>query len=177
MDELRLPDHGKVLDFCAGGGGKALAMADRSTAELQAHDAQPSRMKDLPARAARAGVQIGLTETAALAHEAPFALVLCDAPCSGAGAWRRSPEGKWALTADRLTELTAIQESILSQAAPLVAADGVLAYATCSVLTVENEARVEAFLAANPEWLLVASRRWDPGPSGDGFFLAQFQRR
>ena len=177
VDELHLPEHGNILDFCAGGGGKSLAMAARTEARLFAHDAEPARMKDLPARAARAGVTVTQLDRSELSRAAPFALLLCDAPCSGAGAWRRAPEGKWALTPSRLAELTQIQDTILAQAAPLVAPEGVLAYATCSVLTTENEARAEAFLATHPDWRMQSSRRWDPGPSGDGFYLAQFRRR
>ena len=176
MDELELPEHGKILDFCAGGGGKALAMAARSGAGIIAHDAQPDRMQDLPARAARAGVTITLCATHDLPRLAPFDLVLCDAPCSGAGAWRRAPEGKWALTPARLAELTAIQDRILAQAAPLVAPQGVLAYATCSVLRTENEDRAAAFLAAHPGWTQIGIRRWQPDAAGDGFFLARFRR-
>ncbi|MGR3504857.1 MAG: RsmB/NOP family class I SAM-dependent RNA methyltransferase [Paracoccaceae bacterium] len=176
MDELGLPEHRNILDFCAGGGGKALAMAARSKARIWAHDLQASRMKDLPARAERAGVQIGILDPTELADHAPFDLVLCDAPCSGSGAWRRAPEAKWALTAERLAELTRIQDAILDQAAALVTANGCLAYATCSVLEAENEARQAAFLARLPEWECIAARRWEPGLSGDGFFLAQFRR-
>lgn len=176
IDELHLPERGKILDFCAGGGGKALAMAARTEAVIMAHDAQPARMKDLPARALRAGVTIAQVAAEQLTARAPFDLVLCDAPCSGSGAWRRAPEGKWALTPARLAELTGLQRMILSQAADLVAADGVLAYATCSVLRAENEDSVAAFLQACPAWRLVASRRWAPDPSGDGFYLTTLQR-
>ena len=176
MDELVLPSDGKILDFCAGGGGKSLAMAARTQARIMAHDVQSSRMKDLPARAARAGARIEIMDSRALAQSAPFDLVLCDAPCSGSGAWRRAPEGKWGLTPERLSELCAIQDSILETASPLVAPHGVLAYATCSVLRDENEARLEAFVAAHPEWRQIGVRRWNPGPSGDGFFLAQLRR-
>jgi 16S rRNA (cytosine967-C5)-methyltransferase len=137
---------------------------------------QPSRMKDLPARAARAGARIRLLDGEAMAEAGPFDLVLCDAPCSGSGAWRRAPEGKWGLTPQRLTELCAIQASILETASALVMPQGVLAYATCSVLRDENEAQVTAFLSAHPEWRQIGVRRWDPGPSGDGFFLAQLCR-
>ena len=176
MDELDLPSSGQILDFCAGGGGKSLAMAARTRARILAHDIQPSRMQDLPARATRAGVRIALAESAALDDLAPFDLVLCDAPCSGSGAWRRSPEGKWALTSERLEALCAIQDTILDRAAALVGPDGLLAYATCSVLRAENEERVAAFLTTHPQWRCAAVRRWDPGASGDGFFLAQLRR-
>lgn len=177
LDELRLPSSGNIMDYCAGGGGKALAMADRTEATVFAHDIQPNRMKDLPARAERAGVQIVTTTTADLPAIAPFDLVLCDAPCSGSGAWRRAPEGKWALTRERLAELTDIQDTILAQAAALVAPQGTLAFATCSVLRAENEDRVAAFLESHPAWQQIAAQRWWPGPSGDGFFLAQLQRK
>ena len=142
-----------------------------------AHDIQATRMKDLPARALRAGVTITQIEGGALPGEAPFDLILCDAPCSGSGAWRRAPEGKWALTPERLEELTALQAAILTQAAALVAPGGVLAYATCSILRAENEDSVAGFLTAHPAWHMIASHRWEPGPSGDGFYLAQLQRR
>jgi 16S rRNA (cytosine967-C5)-methyltransferase len=177
IDELHLPEHGKILDFCAGGGGKALAIAARTEARIMAHDIQATRMKDLPARALRAGVTITQIEGGALPGEAPFDLILCDAPCSGSGAWRRAPEGKWALTPERLEELTALQAAILTQAAALVAPGGVLAYATCSILRAENEDSVAGFLTAHPAWHMIASHRWEPGPSGDGFYLAQLQRR
>lgn len=177
IDELHLPSIGKILDYCAGGGGKALALADRTEATVFAHDIQPNRMKDLPARMERACVRIVSVATADLPATAPFDLVLCDAPCSGSGAWRRAPEGKWALTHDRLDELTAIQDSILTHAAALVAPQGKLAFATCSVLRAENEDRIEAFLASHPAWHQIAAQRWWPGPSGDGFFLAQLQRK
>jgi 16S rRNA (cytosine967-C5)-methyltransferase len=177
IDELHLPERGKILDFCAGGGGKALAMAARTEARILAHDAQPARMKDLAARAARADVGITQVATTQLDAEAPFDLILCDAPCSGSGAWRRAPEGKWALTPERLAELTDIQDAILARVAPLVADRGILAYATCSVLRTENEDRVAAFLATHLDWHLLSARRWEPGPSGDGFYLARFQRR
>jgi 16S rRNA (cytosine967-C5)-methyltransferase len=176
MDMLDLPEHGKILDFCAGGGGKALAMAARSKARIWAHDVQASRMKDLPARTERAGVQIGILDQTEFADHAPFDLVLCDAPCSGSGAWRRAPEAKWALTAERLAELARIQDGILDQAEALVGANGCLAYATCSVLETENEARQAAFLARHPAWRCTFAQRWAPGPAGDGFFLAQFRR-
>lgn len=176
IDEFRVASYRNILDYCAGGGGKALAMAALSDARIYAHDHDPKRMKDLPARALRAGVHVQLVESHDLAALAPFDLVLCDAPCSGSGAWRRAPEGKWALTAARLDELTGIQDRILQDAAKLVAPDGVLAYATCSVLRVENEDRAAAFLKAHLAWRQVAAQRWFPGASGDGFFAAQFKR-
>lgn len=166
----------KVLDYCAGGGGKTLAMAGSSDAAFFCHDIDPRRMADLPDRARRAGVSVTLLETPDLPRRAPFDVVLCDAPCSGSGSWRRDPEGKWALTAARLEELTAIQDSILDAASALVAPDGLLAYATCSVLRAENEARVAAFLERHPDWRCGLQRRYGPKDGGDGFFTAHLTR-
>src|SRR5690606_3283414 len=105
----------RVLDYCAGGGGKALAVAAQGVAEVVAHDADPGRMVDLPARAARAGVRIATATPAALAGRR-FDLVLADVPCSGTGTWRRTPDAKWRLTPARLEELRRLQATILDRA-------------------------------------------------------------
>ena len=86
------------------------------------------------------------------ATRAPYDLVLVDAPCSGSGTWRRTPDAKWRLTPERLAELRALQDRILDAAALLVGASGHLAYATCSVLREECDERVAAFQARHPGW-------------------------
>lgn len=174
---LPLAPGARVLDYCAGGGGKALAMAALCPgAQILAHDAAPGRMADLPARAARAGARIALADAAALRAAAPFDLVLCDVPCSGSGAWRRAPEGKWRLDPAGLAALVATQAAILDAAAPLVAPGGVLAYATCSLLDDENAGGVAAFRARTPGWREVRNLRLTPLDGGDGFFLALLMR-
>lgn len=170
-----LPDGARCLDYCAGGGGKSLAMAAAGRTVF-AHDAAPARMKDLPARAERAGASIPQLDATSLEQQAPFDIVLCDAPCSGSGAWRRAPHGKWALTPERLSELTTIQDDILHAAAKLVGPDGTLAYATCSVLKRENEDRVATFLSRHPDWRCSFQRRIDVQQHGDGFFTAHLTR-
>jgi len=172
---LPLRDGQRVLDYCAGGGGKTLAMAALATAEFVAHDADAARMRDLPERARRAGVKVRLSETMGLRRGA-FDLVLADAPCSGSGSWRRAPEAKWALTPQRLAALCTLQASILSKAARLVAPGGVLAYATCSLLRDENEDQITAFLAAHPGWVRQRALRLTPLDGGDGFYLAILTR-
>ena len=158
-----------VLDYCAGGGGKTLALAARlGGGPVLAHDANPRRMSDLPARAERAGATVEIVSTPSGPHD----LVLCDAPCSGSGAWRRSPEGKWRLRPGDLERLAQTQGEILDTAAGLVAPGGVLAYVTCSVLAQENGQVVDAFLARHPEFEMEKVREYRPGPDGDGFFLA-----
>lgn len=166
---LPLADGMRVLDFCAGGGGKTLAMAALARLDLTAQDAEPRRMADLPARALRAGVKVRLAGAAA---EGVYDLVLADAPCSGSGAWRRQPEARWRLDAARLADLTGMQDAVLASAAARVAPGGWLAYATCSLLDTENGDRVAAFLAGHPRFGLVRSLRLTPLDGGDGFFLA-----
>lgn len=170
---LYLTPNAKVLDYCAGGGGKALALAARG-AKVWAHDAFPARMADLPVRAARAGQRIMITQ--APIETKPYDVVLTDVPCSGSGSWRRDPAGKWALTPDRLADLTALQAQIIDEAAPLVRHGGTLAYATCSLLTEENEGQVAGFQARHPGWVLKTQRRFLPLTGGDGFFLATLTR-
>lgn len=170
-----LAEGERVLDYCAGGGGKALALAARTDARITAHDADPARMRDLPARAARAGVSIAIASRI----EPPPSnqdLVFCDAPCSGSGAWSRNPDAKWRLTPGRLKELLQMQARILDAAVPLVAPGGRLVYATCSLLLDESERQAEAFLARHPGWRMERKRRFSPLEGGDGFFVALFSR-
>lgn len=173
---LQVPNGARVLDYCAGGGGKALGIADQFAAQVFAHDIAPQRMNDLGARAARAGVEITQVTTADLAAQAPFDLVFCDAPCSGSGTWRRSPDAKWRLSQDRLTSLHILQADVIASAAQLVQEGGVLCYATCSVLDAENDAIVAGFCAANPQWKSTQWYQRLPNADGDGFYVNLLHR-
>lgn len=174
--QLPLSDGMRVLDYCAGGGGKSLAMAARARLDLVAHDAYPQRMKDIAPRAERAGVRIQTSDTNGLNNKEKFDLVLCDAPCSGSGTWRRTPDAKWRLTAEDLRALSLLQAQILQDATRCVAPDGILAYATCSVLRDENQTQIAAFLADHPQWRLIKEHVWRPGMGVDGFYLAMLRR-
>ncbi len=176
VTNLPLQDGMRVLDYCAGGGGKALAMAACARIDLFVHDIAPGRMRDLPDRAARADVTLTQLDPDEVPGSAPFDLVLCDAPCSGSGAWRRSPDGKWALTHERLESLVEIQGSILNAAAGLTAKGGVLAYATCSLLEVENADQIRAFLRRSPGWHMPWEKTWAVQSSTDGFYAAHLTR-
>lgn len=165
-----LTDGQRVLDLCAGGGGKTLAMGARARVALFAHDADPRRMRDLPARAERAGLRVTITEKPE--KTAPYDLILTDVPCSGSGSWRRDPEGKWRLTEARLAELLGVQATIMDRAARLLGAGGVLVYATCSLLDDENGHQVAAFLDRHSGWRCEGERRLTPLEGGDGFFVA-----
>lgn len=172
VEMLPLQDGQSVLDYCAGGGGKALAMAALADVFLVAHDANFARMTDLPARAERAGAKVALTNTNDLQQHGPFDLVLCDVPCSGSGSWRRAPEGKWSLTQERLDSIQTTQSRILDQASQLVAQGGTLAYATCSMLEAENMVQVNRFLERTPDWTLQEMKSWKVHEGHDGFFVA-----
>jgi len=173
---LDLPRNGRILDFCAGGGGKALAMAAESDARIFAHDAKPQRLRDLPARSERAAAGVRIVDMAGIAKAAPFDLVLCDVPCSGSGAWRRDPGGKWRLTESDLVALERQQAAILQSAARLVGPGGGLAYVTCSILQSENSGTIRRFLAENNGFEQISTHRFSPVSGGDGMFGALLKR-
>ena len=169
---LGIPETARVLDYCAGGGGKALEIADLFEVSVFAHDISAARMADIPVRAARAGMKIEVLETDRLKGFAPFDVVFVDAPCSGSGTWRRAPEAKWALTSDKLNNYSILQSKVLETATEYTATDSTLIYATCSVFEVENRRVIDAFLATNPSWSLQRDFQRFPDAKGDGFYHA-----
>ena len=174
---LAIADGARVLDLCAGGGGKTLAMAGRAKAHFFAHDIDTGRMRDLPVRAKRAGVEVRCLDKSGVQGGAPYDLVFCDVPCSGSGTWRRTPDAKWRFSETDLAALLPVQAGIIDEAAALVAAGGRLVYATCSLLPEENSAQVAGFLARHPDWHCVDERQWRLDEGCDGFYLAQLRRK
>lgn len=184
----------RILDLCAGAGGKALALAAAAPgAEIIASDTNRARLAQLSPRAERAGARIatrlldGGREKDQLADlDGSCDVVLVDAPCSGSGTWRRNPEGRWRLTPKRLQALTSLQERLLDLAAPLVKPGGALVYATCSLLRAEGADQARNFLGRHSSWVVqdgaFAGGRADgpgwlltPAHDGtDGFFVARF---
>lgn len=168
----------RVLDLAAGAGGKSLALAAamENRGEIIACDTRGAALAELEKRAARAGANIIRARILGDPPPGPFDLVFVDAPCSGSGTWPRQPELKWRLTPRRLAELTALQDRLLDQAAGLGAAR--LVYATCSILPVENEDRLTAFLAKNPGFRRAKPDfQASPAASGmDGFYAAFLAR-
>jgi len=184
-----------VIDLCAGGGGKTLALAAamNNRGRLIAADTDRGRLSQLDPRAERAGATIIETrllnpgqEAAALADLAGQAdAVLVDAPCSGTGTWRRNPENRWRLTERRLAEVAALQDRLLDLAATLVRPGGRLVFVTCSLLDEEGAERFARFLEKHPDWRAVrpelplgtargAGIRLTPNRDGtDGFFIAR----
>lgn len=171
---LTLPPAKRILDYCAGAGGKALALSARYDAPVVAHDVSLARMEALPDRARRAKADITRCLTKDL-PKAAFDMVFCDAPCSGSGTWRRDPEGKWRLTEQDLEEVQQAQREVLTAASAHMTPEATLVYVTCSVLEDENEAQVRWAEEALPHLSCIETRRWPVGPSGDGFFRAVFR--
>lgn len=189
-------DGERIVDLCAGAGGKALAVAAAAPgSEILATDSNRGRLSKLAPRAARAGASIETrllgppNELDELADwKAGADVVLVDAPCSGSGTWRRNPEGRWRLTADRLDRLVAAQERLLDIAAELVRPGGHLVYAVCSLLSREGAGQIERFLARHSSWIseetAIAGGRSDGGgrlltpahDRTDGFFVARLRR-
>ena len=191
----------RVVDFCAGAGGKTLSVAAdmANRGHVIACDVSEGRLKRAAERFRRAGLHN--IETRLLAsetdkwvkrHKGLYDRVLVDAPCSGTGTWRRNPDARWRTLGAGLETLVPEQAAILASAARLVKPGGRLVYATCSLLPAENEAQVEAFLDAHPGFRVVAVRAVAPGLTAsahpeylaltparhgtDGFFAAVMER-
>ncbi len=182
----------QIVDLCAGGGGKALALAAAmgNRGQIHACDTDRRRLGKLMPRAQRAGARNIQTRfikpdvlpggpDADLADlEARMDCVLVDAPCSGTGAWRRNPDARWRLTPELLASYRATQAEVLARGSLAVRSGGRLVYITCSLLPSENENQIGAFLKAHPDFAMAA---WDgfwpegvappPAPSGGALRL------
>ena len=187
----------QVLDFCAGGGGKTLALAAAmdNSGQLYAHDSDARRLTDTVRRSQRAGVRnlqvLSPIHPNVLAGlDGRMDLVFVDAPCTGSGTWRRHPDAKWRLSGAQLTRRMAEQDAVLSAAAPFVKRGGRLIYVTCSLFAEENEDRIAAFLERAPDFSVQPAvgpaeafltpagfLRLTPRTAGtDGFFVAVLER-
>lgn len=161
----------KVIDFCAGAGGKTLAIAAtmKNKGRILALDVSAKRLKEMPKRLARAGVHNVLSHVLRderdpflKRHLASADWVVVDAPCSGSGTWRRNPDLKWRFTLDDLQEIKEIQQRILESAARLVKPGGKLLYITCSIFPDENIHQVKQFLVHHPTFRVEPpAKMWD----------------
>ncbi|MCF8495927.1 MAG: RsmB/NOP family class I SAM-dependent RNA methyltransferase [Alphaproteobacteria bacterium] len=187
----------QVLDFCAGGGGKTLALAAamERKGRIVAMDTDERRLEKGRERYRKAQVA-DIIEVRPLTdkhhtkwlrrQKGTFDVVLCDVPCSGTGTWRRNPDMRWAVYGPRLEELMIVQAEILDRVAEAVKPGGKLVYATCSLLPEENERQVEAFLVRHPEFTVMAPENPALGApfmrltplrhNTDGFFAATLIR-
>lgn len=194
----------RVCDFCAGAGGKSLAIAATmgNKGQVAACDVSAKRLEATGLRLRRAGVfnveRTTLSDERdkwVKKHAAMYDRVLVDAPCTGTGTWRRNPDARWTLREPEIAELVDKQRRILESAARLVKPGGRLVYATCSLLAEENEMQADAFASAHPEFaVLPIPELWakmSPAPCPtagpylmlnpardrtDGFFVAAFVR-
>ncbi len=194
----------QVLDFCAGSGGKTLALsaAMNNRGQIYAYDADKGRLAPIFERVRRAearNVQVLSRASDLEAHVGGIDVVLIDAPCTGSGTWRRRPDAKWRLAARQLEARLAEQKAILADAARLVKPGGLLVYITCSVFPAENVGQIEPFVAAHSEFQPVdhverwrtrfpahpdavridagAGIRLSPARTGtDGFYFAALRR-
>lgn len=162
-----------VADICAGAGGKTLALAammeNRGT--LIAHDRDRFRLRPIFERLTRAGVSncevISAQETGRLASRGPYDCVVVDAPCSGSGAWRRKPDGKWRLTPKQLEQRLKDQAQVLEQGYELTRPGGRLVYITCSVLEPENAGQIAAFLGRHRDVTIIPyTEQWQQAMAG-----------
>lgn len=177
----------QVADYCAGAGGKTLAMGAmmKNKGRIVALDVLGRRLESGRERFRRAGLHNvetrELSETGdkfVKRHAGHFDLVLVDAPCSGTGTWRRDPDRRWRAMGPKLPELVALQADILHRAQKMVKPGGRLVYATCSMLAEENDRQADVFLAAHPEF--ESARRLTLTPARDdtdGFFAAVMIRK
>jgi 16S rRNA (cytosine967-C5)-methyltransferase len=189
----------QVLDLCAGGGGKTLALAAAmgKSGQIYAYDSDARRLADTVRRADRADVRnlqirSPIKPDVLKDLEGRIDVVFVDAPCSGSGSWRRHPDTKWRLSAETLARRHADQDAVLDQAVAYVKPGGRIVYVTCSVLPSEDEDRVAAFLQRHPafvvrpagEALELAPWRTPQGflrlspwtSATDGFFVAVLER-
>lgn len=191
-------DRQRVLDACAAPGGKTAHLLERFDVNLTALDVDPTRLQRVSSTLQRLGLEATLQAADASDPAAderwwdgqPFDAILLDAPCSGTGVIRRHPDIKLARRHSDVAELAALQARLLDALWPKLAPGGTLLYATCSVLSAENSAQIEAFLSRTPDavadmpddldWGQAAGhgRQLLPTPAGhDGFFYARLRKR
>ncbi|MGE0077712.1 MAG: RsmB/NOP family class I SAM-dependent RNA methyltransferase [Bacteroidales bacterium] len=175
----------RVVDACAGNGGKTLHLASimGNKGRIIAMDTVDWKLTELRNRTRRAGASIVETKVIESSKTIKRLMdsadrVLLDVPCSGLGVLRRNPDSKWKLTPERIDELKRIQEDILSRYWVMVKPQGKFVYSTCSLLPSENEFQVKRFIEKyNGQFVLEEERKISPAQSGfDGFYMARIRR-
>lgn len=182
-DFLNLKPGQRVIDACAGAGGKTLHLADRmqNKGQIIALDIHAWKLAELKRRAKRAGahnIEARLIEDTKVIKRLYNSAdrVLIDAPCSGLGVLKRNPDSKWKIDEDFLQRIRIQQQEILSEYAKFTKVGGKVLYATCSILPSENQDQVETFLKANPSFKLIKHTTLWPSQGYDGFYMALLER-
>jgi 16S rRNA (cytosine967-C5)-methyltransferase len=175
----------RVIDACAGAGGKTLHIAALlgNKGKVVAMDVNDKKLEELRRRCTRAGVDVVETKMIESMKsikrlEASADRVLLDIPCTGLGVLRRNPDAKWRLKFEDIEHLHKLQAEILENYSSMVKPGGRLVYATCSILPSENEVQIQTFLANNSShWRLIEEKKFRPGENGyDGFYAAALER-
>jgi len=174
----------RVIDACAGAGGKTLHLAAlmQNKGQIIAMDVQEHKLAELQKRARRSGVwnvevrTIDSTKVIKRLAQSADRLLL-DVPCTGTGVIKRNPDTKWKLQPKHLERTQKMQGDILRDYSSMLKPGGKLCYATCSILRSENEAQVGHFLATQPDFHLISEQRIDPSPHNDGFYMALIGRK
>jgi 16S rRNA (cytosine967-C5)-methyltransferase len=174
----------RVIDACAGGGGKTLHMAAlmQNKGKIIALDVHEWKLKELQKRASRAGVsmvEVRVLESNKVIKrlERSADRLLLDVPCSGLGVLRRNPDIKWKLSADALERIKQQQHEIITSYSIMLKTGGKMVYATCSILPSENEGIVDKFVSENPSFKKIDEQKLLPSQSGsDGFYMALIER-
>ncbi len=172
----------RVIDACAGAGGKSLHLAAlmNNKGRIQAMDVDERKLHELQKRATQQGVDIiecqAIRETALQSLEGWADRLLLDVPCSGTGVIKRKPDTKWKLKPEYLDNILSTQSEILDTYSSMLRAGGLMVYATCSILPSENEKQVDSFLQSRPEFELIEQERILPRQGSDGYFAALIKK-
>src|SRR5690606_33616386 len=168
----------RVVDACAGAGGKTLHLSAlmENKGQIYSLDIHEWKLLELKKRAKRNGAQNVQTKVIRKMEDSADR-VLIDAPCSGLGVLSRNPDAKWKLTPEFIENVKSEQAKILNDYCKMVKPGGAMVYATCSILPSENQNQVENFLKNHPEFKLVREKQLLPSQTGfDGFYMAYLEK-
>ena len=179
---LDLKEGMTVIDACAGAGGKSLHIAAKmnNRGKIISMDVEERKLLELKKRADRGGVNIIKTQ---LINDASLSKLkntadrlLLDVPCTGLGVIKRNPDAKWKLSLEFVAEIQKTQQLIISNYSQMLKQDGIMVYATCSILPSENQRQVELFLEKNKNFELLEDRKILPSEGFDGFYMAKLKK-
>lgn len=179
---LQLEEGMKVIDACAGAGGKSLHMAAcmKNKGTLISMDVEERKLQELKRRAERAGISIVQTQAVNAGVlkklESTADRLLLDVPCSGLGVLRRNPDAKWKLSPEFIQKIKKTQQEIICDYSGMVKPGGIMVYATCSILPGENQEQVSQFMKTNQSFELIEDRKIMPSDGFDGFYMAKLKR-
>jgi 16S rRNA (cytosine967-C5)-methyltransferase len=183
VDFMQVEPGMRIIDACAGAGGKTLQLhtLSRDRGRIVAIDTDPAKLAELRVRARRCRASNIDTVVLTSADDIRIRLstadrLLLDVPCSGSGVFKRNPDSRWKLTAEGIQQLLYRQALLLTQYSAMLKPYGKMVYATCSIFPSENQRQIDQFLAANPEYALEEEKQLYPSGGTDGFYMARIVR-